>query len=394
MSATRRGFLRGLVAVAAAMTVPTGSDRVRTAAAAPRPATQSSLSGTHAHAPVFHRQDATDWTDLLTGMAVSTLFAPTSGALLAATGTELLRSDDAGDSWRSVPLPERKPGSTIAVDPTNHDTIYAATEAGVQRSEDGGQSWATILPTTRTTHPFREIVVSTADPRIVFAAQYNQTDFWLYRTLDGGTTWDLIDEQHASMCGMGMFIFKPHPSDPARVFRAAGCYAGRNLSDELEQSHDGGLTFQPVAAPKFAFPHILVGGSGTDADRFYLAANKDFRSGGSLLLTSTDDGATWTTVLEHTGGGTMHGPQDPSITLTGLTYDPAAPQRVFLAQQEKTGTAQDGGTHTVIASSDGGAGWNALGSRQLARVNDLVLGIDGRNLFAATEDGVLRIALG
>ena len=136
------------------------------------------------------------------------------------------------------------------------------------------------------------------------------------------------------------------------------------------------------------------GGSGLDPAIYYLAANKDFRSGGSLLLGSVDDGVTWTTLLEHNGGGTMQGAKTPSTTITGLTYDPAAPQRVFLAQQEKTGTQPGSGAHTVIASSDGGAGWSALGSRPLARVNELVLGIDGQYLFAATEQGVHRIAVG
>jgi photosystem II stability/assembly factor-like uncharacterized protein len=314
--------------------------------------------------------------------------------LLVFAGGELLRSDDAGASWRPIALPAREVGAPIEVDPTNHDTLYVAANDGVQRSDDAGVTWTTIFPSEHPDQPVQRIAISPADPRILFIAQYGYTDLRLHRSLNGGVAWEQIEEAHASMCGMSFYIFKPHPTDPARIFKTAGCYAGRNLSDELEESRDTGLTYRPLAAPRGAFPSILVGGSGADPGRFYLAANKDHRSGGSLLQTSADDGATWTTLQEHTGGGTMQGEKDPSTTLTGLAYDPAAPQRVFVAQQTRPAKGQGDNTHAVNGSGDGGTSWMPLGSRQLTAVNDLALGIDGRYLFAATAEGVLRIAVG
>ena len=394
MHATRRGFLRGLVAVAAATALPMSTRWTETASAAPiQPATLPSSQSTPANALVFQAANDTEWTELLSGVSVSQIFTPSSGALLARTADSLLRSDDAGASWRPLPLADPKP-SYVTVDPTNHDTLYVATDTAVQRSDDAGQTWTTLLQSAHPSLAFRRITISPADPRIIFATQYDYTTMYQHRSMDGGATWEQILDWHGNLCGMSIYIFQPHPTDPSRVFRTAGCYAGRNIGDELEQSLDTGSTFKTLAAPRGSFPSILVGGSGADPLLFYLASNKDFRSGGSMLQSSPDDGATWTTVLEYSGGGAMQGAKDPSTTITGLAYDPAAPQRVFLSHRVTVGSGEQVGTHTAISSTDSGVSWSPLGSQQLPKLHQLALGIDGRNLFAASAQGVLRIAVG
>jgi photosystem II stability/assembly factor-like uncharacterized protein len=88
--------------------------------------------------------------------AVVRLVAPSSGGLLAAGRGKLFRTDDAGATWREVPLP---PGADpsfgvasaynppplgqgrLAVDPTNADVLYVATESGLLKSVDGGATW-------------------------------------------------------------------------------------------------------------------------------------------------------------------------------------------------------------------------------------------------------------
>ena len=47
-----------------------------------------------------------------------------------------------------------------------------------------------------------------------------------------------------------------------------------------------------------------------------------------------------------------------------------------------------------MASNDGGASWTDLGQEDIgAEIRDLALGIDGANLYAATEGGVFRLNL-
>jgi hypothetical protein len=44
-------------------------------------------------------------------------------------------------------------------------------------------------------------------------------------------------------------------------------------------------------------------------------------------------------------------------------------------------------------SYDGGLSWSAVGQAIAGSVHDLVLGVDGRNLYAATDSGVWRRTL-
>src|SRR4051812_48642158 len=64
----------------------------------------------------------------LTGI-VYKLNAPTSGALFAWTEWTLHRGDDAGETWRIVPLPPALTGrayasSRIVIDPVNHTRMF------------------------------------------------------------------------------------------------------------------------------------------------------------------------------------------------------------------------------------------------------------------------------
>ena len=69
----------------------------------------------------------------------------------------------------------------------------------------------------------------------------------------------------------------------------------------------------------------------------------------------------------------------------GLGYDPLVPDHVYI------GLTYGGGGAKV--SADGSNTWNDLGRQDLGEIHDLALGVDGRNLYAATDQGVHRLAL-
>jgi len=332
------------------------------------------------------------WESLGPARPIKRLFAPASGPLLASTGTALLHSDDAGATWREVPLPAETGTHSIDVDPTDHRVIYAATTAGLHRSDDAGASWSLVLPTALAA---LRIAVSPANNSIVYVAQSggNAGAFAFLRSLDRGATWETLEETSQGPCAWSVLVLQPHPIDPSRLFRTQGCYAGRNLGDALDQSRDNGATFSRLYAAQTAFPQPIVGGAGVEPSRLYVAANNDFRSGGSLVATSADDGATWTTILEHKGGGTMTGAKDASTVITGLAYDPATPARVFVGQERKTVSNQTIEASGVVATADGGQTWAPIGQQDLPHISQLLLGIDGLNLFAATEAGLWRLSL-
>ena len=71
------------------------------------------------------------------------------------------------------------------------------------------------------------------------------------------------------------------------------------------------------------------------------------------------------------------------LSSRSLAVDPTDPDRVYAGL---TGTG-------VKVSTDGGITWADLGRQDLPVIHDLVLGVDGRNLYCATDGGVYRLPL-
>lgn len=347
-----------------------------------------------------------DWQLAPLGGPVLRLFARADGAVYARTEDGLFRSAN-GTSWGPVGLPPSgvNPRTRqVEVDPTGRAALYASGEGGLYKSTDDGASWSLLLPTER---HVQRIAASPADPALVYlalvGAPATSGDFWFLRSHDGGASWQQLEEHHNSLCGWGVPILLPHPTEPDRVFRAANCLAGRNFGDALWHSPDRGGTWSRVfgatsldaADPQLAYPARLVGGRGSAPARYYLAANRDARFGGSTLLRSDDDGRTWTAVLALRGGGVSDRPEAPSLTLGGLAYDPDRPDRVYVAVNVSTGdaTARTPAGSGLKASANGGTTWTDLDGPDLGVANDLALAVDGRALYLATDRGVWRLRL-
>ena len=344
-----------------------------------------------------------DW--ILTGLGdpVVRLFTPTSGAFFAETANAFLRSDDGGSTWRSVSLGPAT--SILNVDPTDHTILFAAGSDGVYKSSDDAASWKLIFAYGQDVgRNTLALAVSPADHNLLYLAVSTipgvSSDFRSFRSQDGGTTWRKLEERHFSLCGWAVLILQPHPIDAGRVFRAASCTAGRDFGEPLNHSANAGETWTEAwngSAEELGYPSRLVGGQGAAPGRFYLAVNRDRRLGGSTLFRSDDDGATWTSMLVYRGGGSPGFGEDPltaAVEIGGLAYDPSNPERLYIGRQAfltYSGPA-DGGA--VAASVDGGATWSELGRQDVGAVSDLALGIDGRNLYAATDHGLWQFVVG
>ena len=366
---------------------------------------------------------------------VMRIFTPTSGALFAQTDRGLFRSDDGGDSWRPVALPDGVLATTgsIVVEPRDHTTLYVVSAEGLLRTIDDGASWSVIRPRDADFSSILAVAVSPADRDLLYLVESNGSTRTIrfVRSLDRGATWSVFEQDgHEHLwCDWKIGMLLPHPTDPNRLFRSAACPHSGGPSAPLQQSQDRGDTWTilvdsgtvapetvqnplvvrtpvptPVTTGRFAepvpkpgqvsgFPDQLVGGQGAVPTRFYLGIWKDSRGGGSSLLRTDDDGRTWHLLLDYFGGGGMT-PQDdprPDVTIGGLAYDPAAPDRVYVGFNEQVkGQAS---TTTVRASADAGATWTDLGVGIHGRVRALALGIDGRNLYAATHLGLFRMRL-
>jgi len=149
-------------------------------------------------------------------------------ALLAATGSGVLRSDDGGDTWKG-PGTGLPPGaahalalsSFFAIDPTLFTSIGSA---GIFYSANGGESW---IPKGLPNHTVNEVIWF--GPYIYAAA-----DEGLFRSDDAGVTWKPLGTGLAGR-RVGQLLFPGYPDSGAEALVAT--------DDGIFRSFDGGHTW-------------------------------------------------------------------------------------------------------------------------------------------------------
>ena len=367
---------------------------------------------------------------------VEKLFTPASGPLFAQAGLDLYRSDDGGTAWSTVMLPPAPGGSAarrqILVNPSSHQQIYATGADGLYRTVDDAASWQVIWPNDPDFPSIAAVTVSPADGDLIYLVARTQMAriIKLARSDDGGQTWTTLEQDgHEGLaCTWTVHLLQAHPTDASRLFRAIECHHGLS-SSLLQESRDRGGSWavladtggtrpetvkdprqQPAPAPTsvplgrivplsekeraIGTTGTLEGGQGAQPSRFYLVVTKPAQGGGMSLLQSDDDGLTWIERLSYAGGGGMTPANDsrPNVTLSSLSLDPSTPDRLYGAFHEQV--KGQPATDALRTSQDGGQTWTDLGPGSPGPVADLALGIDGRNLYAASGSGVWRLALG
>ena len=123
-------------------------------------------------------------------------------------GWGVFRSTDAGKSWTKMGLDATGRIARIVVHPTNPDIVYVASlghaygpqpERGIYRTLDGGKTWEKVLFVNDSTGA-SDLVMDPNNPRILFAGMWQlQINTWgrlsggagsgIWMSRDGGTTW-------------------------------------------------------------------------------------------------------------------------------------------------------------------------------------------------------------
>jgi photosystem II stability/assembly factor-like uncharacterized protein len=289
-----------------------------------------------------------------------TVFAGTGeanpgGGSVTYTGTGVYRSTDNGRSWRNVGLRDSGAVGKIIVDPRDSRRIFVAAtgslfnpggDRGVYRSTDGGRSWARVLAGVNDTTGASEVMFDPTDPRRMYAVMwdhlrqperrsYSGVGSGVYRSTDGGTTWQRLDGLVPAAADLGRIGLGVAPSDPNRLYAIVGRGAtSSQIFDGYYTSGDGGDTWtrlpdnEELAASQssFAWWFGKVWVDPDDAAHVHVA--------GVSLMTTRDGGQTWTAE-----GEAVHADQH------AMAWDPRYADRVYLGN--------DGGTYRSESDGDG-----------------------------------------
>jgi photosystem II stability/assembly factor-like uncharacterized protein len=151
--------------------------------------------------------------------------------------------------WMSVALAAEQPwqsvgpdGGTVrslAIDPKNPDRIFLGTSAGnLYLSTDKGASWSRFArPGNSAEMVLDHIVIDPTDPRSIFVAAWNaqlpNSDGDLYRSKDGGKSWEIVPDLH----GKSLRALSIAASDSKILIAGAldGIYRSRNGGHDWER---------------------------------------------------------------------------------------------------------------------------------------------------------------
>ena len=133
--------------------------------------------------------------------------------VMTSYGDGVYKSTDAGKTWKKIGLEKTQHISRIVIHPTNPDIVYVAAqgalygptkERGIYKSIDGGKTWKNVLYVNELTGGV-ELSMDMNFPEIMYAAMWHhQRTPWkiisggigsgLYKSVDGGETWDKIHD--------------------------------------------------------------------------------------------------------------------------------------------------------------------------------------------------------
>ncbi len=277
------------------------------------------------------------------------------GGSMAYGGAGLFRSQNGGDSWQLIGLEDSGSIGRIVVHPSDSNTIFVAAmgllwdtnpERGVYRTTNGGAAWERVLFVDDQTGCV-DLIQRPDNPDVLYAAMWQrirQPDAYdyggpgcaIYRSIDGGDTWDLVEgglpapSENGGRIGLSLCAGDPD------VMHAV--YADRiGYFDGLYRSTDGGWIWTRTTDDDLEDVFVSYGWwfgnvrtHPTDPDTIYVL--------GLDFWMSDDGGATWADASNN-----MH------VDHHGLGFGPGP-----------TPVAYNGNDGGVYRSTNGGTQWTKL----------------------------------
>ena len=282
--------------------------------------------------------------------------------LVYGSGGEALRSLDGGATWETLEDPGSGYGvRQLVAHPRIANTVFAVTTEGLFRSADAGLHWKAIRGGLPRDFGAEWLVIDPVSPRRMYlATEGGHPEPFLFRSLDGGSSWQPMDDSFTS-AAYAVTAFLTHPRSPRTLYAAVG--------ETVYKSTDGGAVWKATGAGLKGYLLALLIPHGRSGS-VYAGTTEG-------LFLSLDGGATWA----------RHSPEAPLGNVSHL----AASGQTLLALAQ--GDGRRGG---VFRSRDGGRSW-ALSSKGIFSTDVTVVEVGApgtiwcvadSNLFRSTDDGL------
>jgi photosystem II stability/assembly factor-like uncharacterized protein len=319
----------------------------------------------------------------------------------------VFKSVDGGQTWaekaNGIAEPAQSTFRGFTVDPRSSDIVYAGGEgpplgvgksttiaAGMlYRTTDGGESWQVIW---RGDAVARYIMINPQNPDVIYvstgimdreavnsnAAQNFAGGVGILKSVDGGSTWRALNQSNGLQ---NLYISSLHmnPQNPNILLAGAGHYAYSDGSG-VYLSTDGGEHWQlaqlATQLGQSADPVAAVKFSTADPSVAYAGSETTF-------WRSADGGQTWKVMSGGTGQQLYYGP--PGINIgrpIDIQPDPRDPNRVFVNNY-------GGGNFLTV---DGGRTWTPA-SRGYTGAQVWMIAVDPgdpRRVFTNAQEGPFR----
>ena len=261
--------------------------------------------------------------------------------LVGTVGQGVMRSADSGQTWRRIGVDQGMHSDAVVRTVVNHpghpETVFAGSDAGLYVSEDSGGTWSLLGGILRGQHVWALAIDSNA-PGTMYAGTGTPTPAGVFRSNDGGQTWEQRPVEIAAECiNVGTPRVTAIAIDPTAANRV---WVGLEV-DGLRLSTDSGESWRAIngAIPNPDVHNVTV--TPGPPKTVIVVVNDD-------IYTSVDDGASWRSV----------GVQEafPWGYPRGILVKPSDTSTVFVT----IGDTTPGQIGTVMRSTDTGKTWSSL----------------------------------
>ncbi|NIP18718.1 MAG: glycosyl hydrolase [Xanthomonadales bacterium] len=293
-------------------------------------------------------------------------------------GDGIYKSLDGGNTWKNMGLKDSEHIGMIRVDPRDSDVVYAAVQGplwsgggdrGLYKTTDGGETWELILSAGEYTG-VNEVHLDPRNPDVLFASTHQRfrnvaalmnggPESGIHKSTDGGKTWreltNGIPKEDKGKIGLAI-----SPADPDVVYatielaqRTGGFWRSLDAGETWEKRTD---EFSSGTGPHY-YQEIFA--SPHDVDTVYQVA--------PTLHRTTDGGKTMLPVQNDHVHGDYH----------AIVFDPADPDYLLIGS--------DGGVYETL---DGLENWRFMANLPITQFYKVAVDYDEPfyNVYGGTQD--------